>query len=284
MVEGFFPGTVPEAVKIRADSGAIPFAGGTDLMVRFRSWSGLPPSVAKPVIFLSAVPKLVEMTRSETRLSIGAGVTLSALLEEDSVPAVLKAAMARMASPGVRSRATIGGNLCNASPAADTVPPLVVLDALAVIAGTSGERTVPVARFATGPGRTVLSDDEILVRIEIPLPRKGTEFSYRKVGTRRANALSKLSVAALWRIEGGRLADFRIAFGAVAPVVVRLPETEALLSGLGAKEIGKILPEIVEAYASVLRPIDDQRSNAEYRKAVALNILQSILTQEAVTT
>jgi xanthine dehydrogenase FAD-binding subunit len=284
MVEGFFPGTVPLAVELRSRYGAIPFAGGTDLMVRFRSWSGLPPSIAKPVIFLSAVPKLVEMTRSETRLSIGAGVTLSALLEEDSVPAVLKAAMARMASPGVRSRATIGGNLCNASPAADTVPPLVVLDALAVIAGKSGERTVPVASFATGPGKTILSDDEILVRIEIPLPPEGTEFSYRKVGTRRANALSKLSAVALWRIEGGRLADFRIAFGAVAPVVVRLPETEALLSGLGAREIGKILPEIIEAYERVIRPIDDQRSSAEYRKAVALNILESILTQEAVTT
>jgi CO/xanthine dehydrogenase FAD-binding subunit len=282
MVEAFFPKTIPEAVEIKSLQGAIPFAGGTDLMVRFRSWSGLPPSIPKPALFLSGIPELVEFHLERDRLSIGACVALATLLDAPAVPAILRAAIARMASPAVRSRATIGGNLCNASPAADTVPPLVVLDAMAVIAGKAGERAVPVAEFATGPGKTVLAEDEILVRIEFSLPPTDTAFSYRKVGTRRANALSKLSSAALWRIDDGKLADFRIAFGAVAPTVVRLPEAEALLVGRDSEGIAEVLPATLEAYARALSPIDDQRSSAEYRKAVALRLIESILTKEAI--
>lgn len=276
MAEVLRPKSLDAALAYRGEKRAIPFGGGTDLMVRHRGYTGTKAHIEGPVLFLDALKELHAIRMEEEALWIGAGATMSEILGFPGVPELLRQSLALIAAPALRNRATLGGNICNASPAADSLPPLYVHEAQLVTMSSSGERMVPVEEFFTGPGKTILNEQEILYGMRIPLLPEGRLY-YRKVGTRRANALSKLSAAGYARIEAGRIADFRFSLGAVAPTVLRLREAEAALLGspTGAIEATRIM-ELAEPR---VRPIDDQRSTATYRKRVALNALAEFLYQ-----
>ena len=279
MVKVFMPQSLKEALRIRKEEKAIPFAGGTDLMVKRGRLRGLAPYFEKPVLFLHKVKELTGVKFEEGRVRIGALTTLSEILENRDIPLILKYAIAEIASPAVRNLATIGGNICNASPAGDTLPPLYVMNARVVLSSFTSEREIKIMDFIKGPGFTDLKEDELLKEIIIPVEFFNIVF-YRKVGTRKANSLSKVSFAGVAKLDNGIIKDIRISFGAVAPTPRRAPEIEEEIIGKNKVKIIAEIPDILEKYARIIRPIDDQRSTARYRKTISLKILEYFLKEE----
>ncbi|ADK80518.1 FAD binding domain-containing protein [Sediminispirochaeta smaragdinae] len=279
MVTGYKPQTLREALELRKNSGVLPFAGGTDLMVRYKSWAGTLPSFPKSVLFLGHLKELQNIELSSGKIIYGAGATLTEIMEYPGTPALLAEAIRGIAAPALRNVGTMAGNLCNASPAGDSICALYALGASVVCKSLSGERQIPVIDFVTGPGRTALADDEIVSAIIVPALDWTVTF-YRKVGTRKANALSKLSFCGLAKIKGGRIDDVRIAVGAVGPTVVRSLELERLLAGAGSGELEELRERLLQSYGAMIVPIDDQRSTAAYRKRVALNLLELFIDDE----
>lgn len=276
MVDSYRPLSLKEALELRAETGALPFAGGTDLMVRYRYESGAIPDYPKPIMFVNHLDELRAIRRVDHGLSIGAAVTMTEVLESDEVPAILKEAVVTIAAPGLRNAATLAGNICNASPAGDSICALYALDAGVKLQSPKGERIFPIYQFITGPGKTELNEDEILTEIIVPKDRS-TIHLFKKVGTRRANALTKLSLAGAARISGERIDEIRIAIGAVAPTVVRSTELEKRMEGRSISEVAEAAEEILRDYNTLVQPIDDQRSTAEYRKRVAMNLVRHFL-------
>ena len=270
------PRTTVEAIAFRIDTGATLLAGGTDLMVRHRGYSGNLPTIDGPVLFLDAIDELHRIEVVDGAMTIGGAATLAEILGDGRTPALLRRSAALIAAPALRNRATLAGNICNASPAADSLPPLYVHDAEIIVRGANGERTTAIRDFITGPGATTLGPDEIVIAVRVPLMPDGRHY-YRKVGTRRANALSKLAAAGASRSAGRVLTDVRFALGAVAPTVVRLRQVEDALEGVPVNELPGRVAALRALATPYIRPIDDQRSTAEYRTAVALNTLEEFL-------
>ena len=195
-------------------------------------------------------------------LVIGALATYSELIASPLVRRrlpILAEASRWVGSPQIQNRGTLGGNVANASPAGDTLPVLAVAEATVVLRSVGGERRVPFASFYTGYRQTAMRPDELIVAIEVP-PVEGRQW-FRKVGTRAAQAISKVVMAAV------RAPRPRIALGSVAPTVVRAPRTEAVLAG------GGTLEEAQAALMDEIQPIDDLRSTAAYRRRVSANLL-----------
>jgi CO/xanthine dehydrogenase FAD-binding subunit len=250
-----------------APTGAL-IAGGTDILVRMRAGR--------------EVPRLIDVSNLANGYPAAAfvdgAVEVSALAPISRVVAglggrlpAIEASAALFGSLQIRNRATIGGNLQNASPAADMVPPLVVAEAILLIDGPEGMREMPVAEFATGPGRTVLRPGEWIAAIRIPLPEG--EEGFRKLGGREAMAISLVSLAWRWRrSEDGTLASVRLAFGAVAPTVVRALRAEQELEG--QRPTPDVLERAMEAVRVGVSPIDDVRGSAWYRREVAGRLLE----------
>jgi len=291
MVEAFKPASLAEALKIRSDEHAIPFAGGTDLMVRFRARDGMAPSFGLPIVFVDSLPELNTVQMHKGGLMIGASVPLSILIGEVAgsrmktapdaaalalVPPVLRDAMAAVGAPAIRNRATMGGNLASASPAGDSIAALYALRAEIILNSLNGERRILIEKFILGPGETNSNEDEIIRAIHIPAPLPNWSY-WRKVGTRRTNALTKVSLAAAASIANGKVESCILAFGAVGPRIVRAPDAEELLRDQLAAAPEVKLKEIIAKAASLvsplISPIDDQRSTARYRGAVALNLM-----------
>jgi xanthine dehydrogenase FAD-binding subunit len=273
MVEDFLrPRKLIEALKYRKEYSAIPFAGGTDLVVQHRGYSSTGIRFERPVLYLDQVDALKRIMIEKDTITIGAAVTLTEILDHPDIPEVLHLAAADVAAVGIRNRATIGGNICNASPAADTIPALAVLDAELLIVSENTERRLPILNFLQGPGKTELKNYEILAAVIFPRPPLNAVHYWRKIGTRKANALSKVATAGYAEIDQDMLKQVRFALGAVAPTVIRLPEVERqLLEGEPQKYL-------LEMAAHFIRPINDQRSTAQYRKQVALNCFEEFLT------
>jgi xanthine dehydrogenase FAD-binding subunit len=278
MVETLRPTTLEEALEIRATRGAVPFAGGTDLMVKLRRGAGVLPGFDKPVLFLDRVAELAVLRDDGRALEIGAMVTLGRLAADPLVPRPLADVARSMAGPGIRSIATVGGNVCNASPAADLLPYLAAHNARARLIARDARRTLPVEELVTGPGATAVGPEELLAALVVPAWTP-TVSSWRKAGTRRANALTKVSLFACADTDGTVVHRARIALGAVAPTVVRLREVEGMLEGAAVADLAGIARRAAEACDAVVRPIDDQRSTAEYRRRAARELIsQFILT------
>jgi CO/xanthine dehydrogenase FAD-binding subunit len=274
VVETFRPSTLSEAVSLRARHGAIPFAGGTDLMVRFRRGAGVLPGFTRPVLFLDRCPELRGLRLGGSGLEIGAMTTLREAAASPLIHPVVHGALLQMGGPALRTVATLGGNICNASPAGDTIPFLYAFDARLRLVSESGERVVAASDFFTGPGRTCLRPDELLRSILVPswIP---TRALWRKVGTRKANALTKVSMAAFADrgAAGALVTHVRIALGAVGPTVVRLSAVEGMLEGVAVSDLAVLGPRIRDAVREAVRPIDDQRSTADYRREVAAGLV-----------
>ena len=283
MVAFHRPVDLAEALRVRSDTAAIPLAGGTDLLVRHRNWAGTLPRIDKPVVYVGHLQELrridISGNGSGPQMTIGAAVTYSELLDHPTTPQLLRDSIIELAAPGLRNVATLAGNICNASPAADAACALYALDAEVELAAPTGRRRLPIAEFITGPGRTVLKDDELVTAIYLP-PDNSTVKYYKKVGTRRANALSKLSLCACARIVDRTVTEIGIAIGAVAPTIVRNRDIEQHLQNTAPEQLALRIPQTLQQYAELIRPIDDQRSTAEYRKHTALALIEQFLAHE----
>jgi CO/xanthine dehydrogenase FAD-binding subunit len=247
-----------------------PFAGGTDLMVLLEA--GKLPH--REFINISKLAELHQIDVTPDAVAIGALVTYTDIQRDEVLrrefPLLCRAA-AETGSVATQNRGTLGGNIANASPAADSPPALAIYDAELELISASGSRRVPYGGFHTGYKRLEMRDDELIGRIHLSRTRAEGKHYYRKVGTRRAQAISKVCFAGMGRVEGGRFADVRIALGSVAPTVLRVVETEKVL--IGEKISGALLKSAQEVLSREISPIDDMRSTAIYRRRVAQNLL-----------
>ena len=271
MMQVLFPHTLAELHGLRQEipDGRI-LAGGTDLLVKLRHAAKTPPAL----FGIERIGELGEVTISDTEISIGAAVTLQRLLECDTVktdfPALFQA-IETLASPPVRHGATLAGNICTASPAGDSLPPLYVFGATIEISSPSGCRSIPLADFIRGPGMTVLQPTEVVTKVRILRPISPRQSVYHKVGKRRAMAIAVASMAALREEDknGGR--RIRLAWGSVGPTVITSPTIECLLEERGFDNTA--LGEAGQLLADIVRPIADVRASAEYRRQLAANLL-----------
>lgn len=253
-----------------AGSGRL-IAGGTDLLVQMRAGR-----YEKRLIDLTNVddrPPLVAVRDGTVEISALAPISAVVRELQGRLPALAGAARL-FGSLQIRNRATLGGNLANASPAGDMFPPLIAAGAEAVIERPVGSRTILVTELATGPGRTVLAADEWISVLRVPLP--GGEEGFIKLGGRAAMAISIVSLAWRWtRRPDGSLADVRLALGAVAPTAIRAPLAETVLEGR------RPTPQVIEEAAAAIRgsvtPIDDLRASAWYRRQVSGDLLHQAL-------
>ena len=280
-VYAYRPKNLRKALEIMDRSRVIPFAGGTDLMVSRKSWSGLTPHFEKPVLFIGHLEELKGVKSDKGHLKVGTACTFSSLIESDTVPFSFKVVISQIASPAIRNRATIGGNVCNASPAGDSLPLLYALSASVVLCKKDAQRSLSIDDFISGSGKTVLSENELVKEIIVP-SKKFNLFFYRKVGLRRVNSCSKLSFIGFAQFENGIITDVRIAFGSVAPTIIRSRDIETRMIGKTGREIENIMPEISSLYSSLLQPIDDQRCNKKYRRAISLKLLHHFLQNELI--
>ncbi|MBN1262026.1 MAG: xanthine dehydrogenase family protein subunit M [Anaerolineae bacterium] len=275
------PESFEEAFHLLAlpDKTVIPMAGATDLLPGVRD-EAFAPDV---VVDVKGLPGLRDLKVLEDgALFVGAAVRMNELVHSELVGrhwAVLAEGAGWMGNEQVRNRATIGGNCCTASPAADTPPALLVLEASAVIKTIQGDRRVPMTEFFTGPKRTVLQTGELLAGFEIPQPPLGTVARYVKLSRRKKGDLTIVGVAALAYPQDGGYA-WRLALGAVAPTPVRAPKAEALLTkGHAAERI----EQAASAAYSFCSPISDIRASAEYRTAMVIAMtkraIQGVLEQ-----
>ncbi len=247
-----------------------PFAGGTDLMVLLEA--GKLPHRKFLSIWKFAELRGIEVTPEF--LSIGALSTYSEIQRNDILqrefPLLCRAA-SETGSVATQNRGTLGGNIANASPAADSPPALLVYDAEIELISAKGARRVAYPDFHTRYKKMQMHDDELIWRIHLNRGAKRNKEYYRKVGTRKAQAISKICFAATARLDQGRIDDVRIALGSVAPTVLRAAETEKILNG--EKLSSALLKTAQAALSNEISPIDDMRSTALYRRRVAQNLL-----------
>ena len=272
MVNGYYPKTLSDALVIRKEHPeSLLVAGGSDVMVVKKT--------AEHAIFLNQIAELKKVTKTENLLQIGAGATYVELLNSEEIPEVLKEAIRKIASPAIRNVGTLIGNVCNASPAGDTLPILYAFDAVVVKnSWEAGEVRVPINEFILGIRKVNLKPDEMVTAIEIPCSSyTNKQTYYQKVGAREAEAISKLSFVGLCETENGVVTDLRVAFGSVGITVVRKKELEEELTGLSLSDLPEKINHVIDEYDAVLHPIDDQRSTAAYRKKVCLNLLRDFL-------
>src|SRR6478736_1508223 len=278
------PRDLAEAYASLAAAQARPIAGGTDLMVALTGEIGEPPD---RILDLWRLDELRGIALDGDAISLGALTTYtevrrSALCREH-LPVLVEAA-ATIGAAQIQNRGTLGGNVANASPAGDTLPVLLAADATFVVGSARGERTVAAAAFWPAYRQTALATDELLLRIRIPL-LAGRELRFRKVGTRRAQSISKVVVALGWRdgSAGEPLApsspwtDVRFALGSVAATPIRATATEAALEG--RPPTPETADRAAEVLAAELAPIDDVRSTAEYRRLVSARVLHRFIRE-----
>jgi len=271
------PGTVEEAATLLATAEALVVCGGTDV---YPAHTGRP--VSRPVVDLSAIAELRGITRTEGVYRIGGTTTWSSIVRAQLPPAfdALKAAAREVGSIQIQNRGTIAGNLCNASPAADGVPPLLVLDASVELTSVRGVRTLPLQSFITGYRQTAVEPGEILTAVLVPDPGNAAQTSFLKLGARRYLVISIVMVAALVERDAkGAIARAAVAVGAASPVACRLKKLEAALRGLRADVVPSSL--VRPDHLSELSPIDDVRATAAYRSEAAATLVGEALDRAA---
>jgi CO/xanthine dehydrogenase FAD-binding subunit len=276
MVEHRIPENLNEALKLLYRGDYQVMAGGTDLMVQRRSLSDTPVDFSKNIVYCAHLPELRGVRKEPHRVEIGAMTPLEDLLHHPDVPSLLRRAIAEMASPAIRHVATLGGNIVNASPAGDTLPVLYLLDAWAELRSLAGSRMILIRDLITGPRTLKIHSEEMMTKIGIP-DFRFTQETFVKVGGRRADAISKVSLAAAADFTDGVVSDLRIAFGAVAPTVVRDETLEGAWEGASLSELKVGVWRLLDMYQPLIRPIDDQRSGKHYRQQVALNLLRDFI-------
>jgi len=264
-----------EAYERLAAGPTRPIAGGTDVMVAITGELG---PIPERMLDLSRIEALRGIELEAGQLVLGARTTYSEIrrstLCREHLPALVEAA-ATIGAAQIQNRGTLGGNLANASPAGDTLPILLAADAVILVGGQRGEREIAASDFFVEYRKTALAPDELILQVRFPLAR-GRELRFRKVGTRRAQAISKVVMALAWRdLRSEGWTDVRVALGSVAATPIRATATEAVLEG--AQPTPEVADRAAETIAAELKPIDDVRSTADYRRAVSARILHRLL-------
>ncbi len=265
-----------------------PFAGGTDLMVLLEAGK----LAHLRFLNLWKLRELQGIVESREHVTLGALTNYTSVQKNETLqrefPLLCRAA-AETGSVATQNRGTLGGNIANASPAADSPPALLVYDAELELVSAGGARWVPYERFHTGYKQMDLAPDELISRIRLPrasingvgallaAPNNPWKHYYRKVGTRRAQAISKVCFAGALRMESGRIADVRIALGSVAPTPLRCVQTEEFLRANGVLTPAAV-QQAQKLLAAEISPIDDFRSTANYRRRVSCNLLAEFLS------
>ncbi len=269
------PQSVGEAVRLMAaDPGAHVLAGGTDLLVQFRA------GMRRPSAFVDVkrIPELVSITIDSQGLRLGAATAAAVIGEHAELRRLwpgLAESVGLIGSTQIQGRGSVGGNLCNASPAADTTCALIVNRAECVIAGPNGERVVPVDEFCIAPGRTVLERGELLVALRVPRPAARTSDAYLRLIPRSEMDIAVAGAAVSVALDAkGVCTSARVAIGAVAPTALRVPEAEKALVGSPLDEAS--LKRAAAAASAAARPIGDKRGTAAYRRTIA-----GVLTRRA---
>ncbi|MCO5107936.1 MAG: xanthine dehydrogenase family protein subunit M [Burkholderiaceae bacterium] len=278
------PTTLPEALQALRESGEVTIlAGGTDLMVQASIGRR---RIGATLMNIRRIDELARIARDGDAIRIGALATITQMMNDPLVRThlpVLVEACDHFASDQIRNAGTIGGNVSNASPAGDTLVPLLVLDAEVELAsaGDAGvaRRSVPIADYFTGPGRTQRAPAELLTAVRIPLPPAGHYARFFKFGTRPALDISAISIGIAGVRANGALANVRVAFGAVAPTPVRARRTEQALEGQRLDEA--TIARTAEVARDEVHPIDDVRASAWYRKEMIHNMTRRMLDHAA---
>ena len=276
----FMPRHLDEALEVLRAGDATILAGGTDVMPQ--SESGKTP-LGKALVNIRRLPELAGIALAKNEVRLGALTTISEMMADPLVRRhfpILVEAGDHFASEQIRNAGTLGGNVCNASPAGDTLVPLLALDAAVELAkkpnGSVETRTTPLRSFLAGPGKTRREAGELLVAIRIPLPPAGQLQRFYKFGTRPALDISAIAIGLAAVKANGVLSHVRLAYGAVAPTPVRGSKTEAVLEGK------KLTPELIEQAAQAahdeVRPISDVRATDWYRRELMHNIVKRMLT------
>lgn len=276
------PGQLSEVLSLMASPAGswLPIAGGTDVMVQYAAGK----LAARKLVSIWNLPELRRIEVGKDEIRIGAGCTYTDLREHETVSrefSLLSRAAQWTGGIANQNRGTIGGNIVNASPAADSLPALLVYEAELILISVRGERRVPYSDFHLDYRKTRLAPDELI--LAICLRRQFSEYyaHARKVGARNAQAISKVCLAALGKIESGVMEGVRLAVGSVAPVPLRLLETERIVNG---KRMDAALLESAKGSAAAeIRPIDDIRSTARYRAAVTGNLVAEFLERLSET-
>lgn len=274
MIQHFIPSNLNEALEILSKHNCFILAGGTDLMVQKHISTGILPHFEKDILYVMDLNELDYINLdSDKNIHIGASTRFIEIEESPLVPEIYKKVIREIASPNIRNMATMTGNIANASPAGDSIVPLVLNDADVVLASVNGERTVSVNNFILGVRKIDKKPDEMIK--EIVLKPQELNYFYKKVGSRKAESITKVSFLGAYRIEDGIIKDFRVAFGSVAIKIVRNTNVEKKYIGKSVKELQ--VNQVVQDYAKLIAPITDQRSNKEYRHKVAMNLLKKFL-------
>ena len=250
-------------------------AGGTDLVVDMKIGRYKP----KTIIDISGIKNLRYIVDENDKIRIGALTKIQDIVEspiiKEKLP-VLAEAASMLGSWQIRNMATIGGNLCNASPAADSAPPLLVHEAKIKLVSIEGTREIPITEFFTGPRKTVIHKTELLYEVIVPYDADfARSYSYVKVGRRNSFTLSVVAVATVLKVRNGVIEDVRIALNAVAPTPVRARSVESFLKGKGVRD--EVIEKASELVLNDISPISDVRASAEYRKHLSKVLVRDSL-------
>lgn len=278
MVKAYYPVNAYEAMKARLEApGALLVSGGTDVMVR--------KPEAEPVITLNGAEDLAKIREEEDgSLFVGAEVTYDDMMLDHRVPEIFRTCIPGIASPAIRNAGTMTGNICNASPAGDTLPVLSIMNAKVVIgslepSGKEVNRTEELLSFIQGVRKIDLAPTEVVLGVCLPLSDwEGQNVCYyQKVGSRRAEAISKVSFAASAKVEDGVVIELRAAWGSVGIKPVRFPNLEKKYAGQKAADLIAKKADVTADFMEGIHPIDDQRSTAVYRKQVCANLFSDFI-------
>ena len=260
--------TVKEAVKMMqaAKGKGYVLAGGTDLLVQMKSGMRAPGVI----VDVKKIPEMTTVVEKKGSFTIGAATPAAVLGENKKLkkawPGVVEAANL-IGSTQVQGRASMGGNLCNASPAADSVPALVAAGCVVNVQGPKGKRSIPIEKFNAGPGKTSLKTGEIVVSLTLPARPKGSSDAYRRLIPRTEMDIAVVGVGVSLTMKGDTVADARVGLGAVAPTVLRVTKAEKAL--IGSKLDDKALDAAAAACSEACKPIDDKRGTIKYRTKIA---------------
>ena len=277
MVNEYLPKDLKEALQILSEHDCYIMAGGTDLMVVKHRSSGLLPTFDKDVIYIMGLEELNFIKKVDGNIVIGATTNYSDILKSPIIPQLLKDIVLEIASPSLRNMATLIGNIGNASPAGDALVGLYIYDTLIELTSIRGKRVMPISEFIYGVRRIRREKDELITSVIIP-EQHFTNTKWKKVGSRKAETISKITFVGTYTLEKDVIKDIRLAFGSVGITVVRRPEIEANYIGLTVKQLQSKVDEILEEYSKFVLPISDQRSTKDYRYKVAMNIARDFLS------
>jgi len=292
MVGSFAPSSLQEALDLRRNPELIPYAGGTDLMVEAKEGA--------KYLFLRGIPEMKRITEDDEFIRFGAACTFTEVIENRLTPAILKEACLSIAAPAIRNAGTLGGNIGNCSPKADSALIFMVTDSKLRLTSAEGERILPIKDFYKGRNKTSLAPDELI--IEILMPKHGIgNYYYKKVGARNALAISRVSFSGIIEFEEIEsehlneglspapngikkhlvIKNIATAFGAVSDVIIRMPEIDGMLIGKTIAQVKEIKEAYINAWSEAIVPIRGRVSEL-YRKDVCMNLLRDFLVNNGI--